>query len=65
MLFLQTRVNDGRWHKLRVIRKRRLGVLQVDKERPERGKTDPGASVLNTDGKVWIGKENRINVAGP
>ena len=51
----KARVDDGRWHKLRVLRKRRVGVLQVDKERPERGRAERGATVLNTDGKLWIG----------
>ena len=52
----KARVDDGRWHKLRVLRKRRVGVLQVDKERPERGRAERGATVLNTDGKLWIGE---------
>ena len=51
----QTRVDDGRWHKLRVIRKKRTGIIQIDKERPHRGKSARGSTVLNTDGKVWFG----------
>ena len=52
----QTRIDDGRWHKLRVLRKRRIGILQVDKDRPVRGRAEKGATVLNTDGKLWIGR---------
>ena len=51
----QMRIDDGRWHRVKVLRKRRIGVLQVDKMRPSRGKSEPGASILNTDGKIWIG----------
>ena len=51
----QSRIDDGRWHKLRILRKRRVGIIQVDKDKPERGTAQKGASVLNTDGKVWIG----------
>ena len=49
------RVDDGQWHRVKVLRKRRIGVLQVDKTRPSRGKSEAGASILNTDGKIWIG----------
>eukprot|EP00094_Tigriopus_californicus_P000322 TCALIF_00311-PA protein Name:"Similar to Agrn Agrin (Mus musculus)" AED:0.20 eAED:0.20 QI:0/0.36/0.34/0.86/1/1/23/48/1678 len=49
------RVDDGKWHKIRVFRKRRIGVLQIDDDKPVRGRAEKGASVLNTDGKVWIG----------
>ena len=49
-------MDDGRWHKLRVLRKRRTGILQVDKDRPARGRAERGATVLNTDGKLWIGE---------
>lgn len=55
---LQKRVDNGKWHKIRVIRKRRIGVLQIDDDKPVRGRAEKGASVLNTDGKVWIGKLN-------
>merc|ERR1711997_648050 len=34
---------------------KRIGILQVDKTKPSRGKSEAGASILNTDGKVWIG----------
>ena len=50
------RVDDGQWHRIRILRKRRIGVLQVDKAKPSRGKSEKGASILNTDGKIWIGK---------
>ena len=54
-IFFQIRVDDGKWHRLRILRKRRIGILQVDKTKPSRGKSEAGASILNTDGKVWIG----------
>ena len=40
---------------MRILRKRRIGILQVDKTKPSRGKSEAGASVLNTDGKIWFG----------
>ena len=55
MYNFQIRVDDGKWHRLRILRKRRIGILQVDKTKPSRGKSEAGASILNTDGKVWIG----------
>ena len=58
--YFQTRVDDGKWHRIKILRKRRIGVLQVDKTKPSRGKSEPGASILNTDGKIWIGKKNKI-----
>ena len=57
------RVDDGQWHRVKVLRKRRIGVLQVDKTRPSRGKSEAGASILNTDGKIWIGKVNSVQEA--
>ncbi len=67
----QTRVDDGRWHKLRVMRKRQVGILQVDEERPSRGRSlaggggGGGASVLNTDGKVWVGGKRSLPAGLP
>ncbi len=66
----QTRVDDGRWHKLRVMRKRQVGILQVDKDRPSRGRSlagggGGGASVLNTDGKVWVGGKRSLPAGLP
>ena len=55
------RVDDGQWHRVKVLRKRRIGVLQVDKTRPSRGKSEAGASILNTDGKIWIGMLQAIS----
>ena len=54
--YLQTRLDDGRWHRIKVMRKRRVGVLQVDKNRPIKGKSAKGSQVLNTDGYLWIGQ---------
>ena len=51
----QTRIDDGKWHRLRILRKRRIGILQVDKSKPSRGRSEEGASMLNTDGKIWFG----------
>jgi len=47
------------------MRKRRIGVLQVDKNRPVRGKSAKGAQVLNTDGYIWIGKIFEMNIRFP
>ena len=55
-LTFQTRIDDGKWHRLRILRKRRIGILQVDKLKPSRGRSEEGASMLNTDGKIWFGK---------
>lgn len=54
------RVDDGQWHRIRILRKRRIGVLQVDKAKPSRGKSEKGASILNTDGKIWIGGKHSL-----
>jgi hypothetical protein len=54
---LKNRIDDGRWHRLKIMRKRRVGVLQVDKNRPVKGKSAKGSQVLNTDGYLWIGNE--------
>ena len=62
LLNFQKRVDDGQWHRIRILRKRRIGVLQVDKMRPNRGKSEAGASILNTDGKIWIGELKSIIV---
>ncbi len=47
------------------MRKRRIGVLQVDKNRPVRGKSAKGAQVLNTDGYIWIGKIFEMKIRFP
>ena len=52
---LQSRVDDGRWHKDRLNRKRRIGVMQVDSTKPLKVRSPKGGSVLNTDGMIWIG----------
>ena len=56
LFFLQFRIDDGRWHRIRILRKRRIGILQVDKNKPVKLRSPKGASVLNTDGILWIGK---------
>jgi hypothetical protein len=38
------------------MRKRRVGVLQIDKNRPVKGKSAKGSQILNTDGYLWIGE---------
>ncbi|XP_071744325.1 agrin isoform X3 [Lepeophtheirus salmonis] len=53
------RINDDKWHRLKVIRRRRTGLIQVDKLKPIRGKSGTGASILNTNGKVWLETENQ------
>ncbi len=56
-LSFQTRIDDGDWHKVKVLRRRRTAILQVDNNKPARVKAPKGATVLNTDGKVWIGEK--------
>ena len=73
--FEQSRIDDGRWHKIRILRKRRVGILQVDNtEEPVKIRSPKGATILNTDGVIWIGKlhqqrkhigENELNFKDP
>ncbi|XP_050719892.1 agrin-like isoform X2 [Eriocheir sinensis] len=51
----KVRVDDGQWHMLVVHRRKRLGVLRVDNERPVKGLAERGSTTLNTNGKLWIG----------
>ena len=51
----QFRIDDGNWHKIKVLRKRRIGILQIDKDKPVKTRSPKGGSVLNTDGIIWIG----------
>lgn len=53
---LQVNVSDGNWHTAVVERKKRLGSITVDGEKPVRVTADPGATILNTNGKLWIGE---------
>jgi hypothetical protein len=53
---LQVNVSDGQWHAVVVERKKRLGIIQVDGETAVRVTADPGATILNSNGKLWIGK---------
>ncbi|XP_069999257.1 agrin isoform X5 [Penaeus vannamei] len=56
----KVRVDDGQWHTLVAHRRKRLGVLRVDNERPVKGVSEKGATTLNTNGKLWIGGSPRI-----
>lgn len=55
-------MSDGKWHSVIVERKKRLGSISVDGERPVRATADPGATILNSNGKLWIGN-NRCEVS--
>ncbi|CAL4097372.1 unnamed protein product, partial [Meganyctiphanes norvegica] len=57
LLFIRSkiRVDDGQWHTLVAHRRKTMGVLRVDQERPVKGKAVYGATTLNTNGKLWIG----------
>lgn len=48
-------MSDGNWHNAVVERKKRLGSIQVDGEKPVRATADQGATILNSNGKLWIG----------
>jgi len=37
-------------------RRKRHAWLQVDDESPARGVADPGATLLNTNARLWIGE---------
>ena len=56
--FIKVRVDDGNWHKIRILRKRRIGILQIDRNKPIKAKSPKGGSVLNSDGTIWIGMFN-------
>ena len=53
-------VSDGEWHTVSVERKKRLGLIHVDDEKPVRVTADPGATILNSNGKLWIGTTARL-----
>jgi hypothetical protein len=53
--FIKVNVSDGHWHTVVVERKKRLGSIAVDGEKPIRVTADPGATILNSNGKLWIG----------
>ncbi|XP_033609084.1 agrin isoform X4 [Cryptotermes secundus] len=48
-------VSDGTWHTLVAHRRKRHAWLQIDDESPARGVADPGATLLNTNARLWIG----------
>jgi hypothetical protein len=52
---MKVNVSDGHWHTVVVERKKRLGSIAVDGEKPIRVTADPGATILNSNGKLWIG----------
>jgi len=54
-ILFKTRIDDGRWHRIQILRKRRVGILQVDKNRPVRDLSLQGTGTLNSDGFIWIG----------
>jgi hypothetical protein len=54
------KVNDDAWHRVEIRRKRRLSFLQVDDFFPQRRLASPGASTLNSNGKLWIGQKTSV-----
>lgn len=48
-------VSDANWHTVVVERKKRLGSIAVDGEKSIKVTADPGATILNSNGKLWIG----------
>nr|CAD7395884.1 unnamed protein product [Timema cristinae] len=66
--FLQMRskvhVSDGAWHTVVAHRRKRHGYLQVDGETPSRSLAEPGATLLNTNGRLWIGFKSQIPIIG-
>lgn len=61
----QLRVDDGQWHSLIAVRKKRLGTIQIDNDTLFSGTSDPGATVLNTDGNLWIGGSHGLPTGLP
>ncbi|CAL4063227.1 unnamed protein product [Meganyctiphanes norvegica] len=53
-------VDDGQWHTVIVHRRRRLGVLRVDRERPVKIVAANGGTTLNTNGKLLIGGSSSV-----
>ncbi|GFY48023.1 hypothetical protein TNIN_260231, partial [Trichonephila inaurata madagascariensis] len=49
------RVDDGLWHTVSFLRKKRLGEIRVDKTHIVSNISESGATDLNTDGILWIG----------
>lgn len=54
-IYFEVRINDGRWHQVLIVRRRRLVVFQVDGTTPQRATSPVGSNVLVSDGRVWIG----------
>ncbi|RZF33915.1 hypothetical protein LSTR_LSTR012257 [Laodelphax striatellus] len=48
-------VNDGEWHRITVHRRKRQAQLQVDNHLPIRTQSEPGAILLRTNSRLFIG----------
>ncbi|GFU04717.1 hypothetical protein NPIL_519981 [Nephila pilipes] len=49
------KINDGLWHTVSFLRKKRLGEIRVDKTHIVSNVSESGVTDLNTDGILWIG----------
>ncbi|KAG8193219.1 hypothetical protein JTE90_005566 [Oedothorax gibbosus] len=54
------RVDDGMWHSVTFLRKKRLGEIRVDKHFVVSNSSISGTADLNTDGALWIGGSSTI-----
>lgn len=52
------RVNDNKPHKVVLKRTGQDGVLIVDEEKEDRGRSGGILAMLNTEGNIYIGKHN-------
>ncbi|RUS83809.1 hypothetical protein EGW08_008421, partial [Elysia chlorotica] len=56
----EVNVMDGDWHTVRVMRNKRDGTIQVDKESPVTALSEEGTQQLDTDGYLWLGGRNNL-----
>ncbi|XP_059489147.1 agrin-like isoform X3 [Neocloeon triangulifer] len=51
----RVKISDGVWHSITVQRRKRQAQISVDGSTPIKGVAEQGASLLNTNGRLWIG----------
>uniref|UniRef100_A0A7N4PDI5 Agrin n=1 Tax=Sarcophilus harrisii TaxID=9305 RepID=A0A7N4PDI5_SARHA len=63
VLYSTVPVNTNRWLRVKASRVQREGSLQVGNEAPVTGSSPLGATQLDTDGALWLGGLEKLNVA--
>lgn len=48
-------MSDNKWHTIIVHRRKKRGFIQVDEEEPVKGMAETPATMLNTNGRLFIG----------